>query len=97
MTGAMKKVFGLSQLDGFKRVGLGYERSGFGGRKWRVWREHGGFRVQLEPLTPDRQIAFEQNGDVDLLDAFKPLVDEFSPTFGNAIAIARLWDEQLDR
>jgi hypothetical protein len=84
-------------LDGFVRKGLGYEGRGFGGRVWRIWREHGGFRFQLEPLTPECQADFVAMGDDDLLSAFKPLVDEFSPTLSNAVAVARIWDEQLNR
>jgi hypothetical protein len=93
----MAEALAGSGLDGFVRKGLGYERKGFGGRVWRIWREHGGFRFQLEPLTPEFQAECERNGDEDLLSAFKPLVDEFSPTLSNAVAVARIWDEQLDR
>jgi len=82
-------------LDGFKRVGLGYERPGFGGRHWRIWRERGGYRFQLEALTPEFQGECVDNGNEDLLGAFAPLVDEFAPRLERAIELARIWDQQF--
>ena len=93
----MAEALAGSGLDGFVRKGLGYERKGFGGRVWRIWREHGGFRFQLEPL-PNVYSEDPRRADWDdALKCFKPLVDDFSPTLSNAVAVARIWDEQLDR
>lgn len=45
----------MSDLRGFRRVGLGYERKGFGDRTWRLSRSRGGFAIalELEPGAPD--------------------------------------------
>ena len=46
-------------LDGFKKVGLGYDRTGHGGRNWRINRFRGGFAVRLEAILGDTYLVDE--------------------------------------
>lgn len=80
--------------DGFRRVGSGYERKGWGGRLWRINREHGCFALRLETFGDAAAELLAE--EPDLVDAFEPYaVEDVGATLAHAIVLARTWDEQF--